>query len=116
MNPADYEYTYGTKMPVEPNVVLELLEKGFLPAIIIFFSFWFIKYQNDQCRKEREEIIQQSRNERAELMLKDTANDERLIHLVESTTRMIDEMKNAIHANTETMKELLTEMRLLERK
>ena len=116
MNPADYQYFHGKPMAVEPNVILELLEKGFLPAIIIFFSFWFIKYQNDQCRKERENIIQQARKEREELMLKDTANDERLIHLVESTTRMIDEMKNAVHTNTQTMKELLTEMRVLERR
>lgn len=91
-------------MPMEPNLVIELLERGFLPAIVILCAFWFIKYQADQCRKER-----------AELILKDTKQDERLIHLVESTTHMIDEMKNAIIMNTNTMRELLTEMRMLER-
>tara|TARA_S200002703_G_C3766172_1_gene235850 strand:- start:221 stop:538 length:318 start_codon:yes stop_codon:yes gene_type:complete len=105
MNPADYQYYYGKPMAVEPNIVIELLEKGFLPAIVILCSFWFIKYQQDQCKREREQLI-----------AKDTQQDERLIHLVESTTHMIDEMKNAIQNNTQTMKELLTEMRMMERK
>ena len=105
MNPADYQYTYGKPMPLEPNIVIELLERGFLPAIVILCAFWFIKYQQDQCKREREALI-----------AKDTQQDERLIHLVESTTHMIDEMKNAIQNNTQTMKELLTEMRMMERK
>ena len=105
MNPADYQYYNGKPMPVEPNLIIELLEKGFLPAVVILCAFWFIKYQTDQCRKEREELL-----------AKDTKQDERLIHLVESTTHMIDEMKNAIQYNTQTMKELLTEMRMMERK
>lgn len=106
MNPADYQYFYGKRMPqVEPNLIIELLERGFLPAIVILCAFWFIKYQQDQCKRER-----------AELIAKDTQQDERLIHLVESTTHMIDEMKNAIQNNTQTMKELLTEMRMMERK
>tara|TARA_R100000808_G_C2148905_1_gene157149 strand:+ start:168 stop:485 length:318 start_codon:yes stop_codon:yes gene_type:complete len=105
MNPADYEYFNGKPMPVEPNLVIELLEKGFLPAVVILCAFWFIKYQADQCRKEREELL-----------AKDTQNDERLIHLVESTTHMIDEMKNAVRQNTETMKELVAELRMTQRK
>ena len=105
MNPADYQYFYGKPMAIEPNIVIELLERGFLPAIVILCAFWFIKYQQDQCTREREALI-----------AKDTQQDERLIHLVESTTHMIDEMKNAIQNNTQTMKELLTEMRMMERK
>ena len=101
MNPADHQYYYGTPMPVEPNIIIELLERGFLPAIVILCAFWFIKYQADQCRKEREEMLQ-----------KDTVNDERLIHLVESTTHMMDKMESSITTNTETMRELLTAMRL----
>ena len=100
MNPADYQYHHGVPMPIESNLVIELLERGFLPAIVILCAFWFIKYQADQCKKEREDMLQ-----------KDTQNDERLVHLIESTTHMIDEMKNAVRANTETMKELLVEMR-----
>ena len=105
MNPADYEYYNGKPMPVEPNLIIELLEIGFLPAVVILCAFWFIKYQADQCRKEREELL-----------AKDTQNDERLIHLVESTTHMIDEMKNAVRQNTETMKELVAELRMTQRK
>ena len=105
MNPADYEYYNGKPMPVEPNLVIELLEKGFLPAVVILCAFWFIKYQADQCGKEREELL-----------AKDTQHDERLIHLVESTTHMIDEMKNAVRQNTETMKELVAELRMTQRK
>ncbi len=101
MNPADYQYFNGVPMPIEPNLVIELLERGFLPAIVIMCAFWFIKYQADQCRIEREKLLN-----------KDTVQDERLINLVESTTHMIDEMKNAVRANTETMKELLIEMRM----
>ena len=104
MNPADYQYFHGKPMSVEPNIVIELLERGFLPAIVILCAFWFIKYQEDQCRKEREALL-----------AKDTKQDERLIHLVESTTHMIDEMKNAVRQNTETMKELVSEMRMIER-
>ena len=105
MNPADYQYYNGVPMPVEPNLVIELLERGFLPAIVILCAFWFIKYQADQCKKEREDMLQ-----------KDTANDERLIHLVESTTHMMDKMESAISTNTETMRELLKEMRLIEKR
>ena len=105
MNPADYEYYNGKPMPVEPNLIIELLEKGFLPAVVILCAFWFIKYQADQCRKEREELL-----------AKDKQNDESLIHLVESTTHMIDEMKNAVRQNTETMKELVAELRMTQRK
>ena len=34
------------------------------------------------------------------------------MHLVESTTQVMQEMKAALNANTETMKEFLTEFRL----
>ena len=44
---------------------------------------------------------------------KDTTNDERLMRLVETTTVVMQRMEGALNANTETMREFLTEFRLL---
>ena len=104
MNPADAQYyNYpkheGSIMDVE--IIVNLIERIGLPAVIIAAAFWYIRYSTDLAKKEREEM-----------WAKDSSNDERLMHLVESTTTVMQEMKGALQANTETMKEFLTECRL----
>ena len=87
------------KMDIE--VYVSLIERIGLPAIIIACAFWYVRYQSDQARVEREEMWS-----------KDTSNDERLMKLVETTTSVMSKMENALNSNTETMKEFLTEFRL----
>ena len=104
MNPADPQYynypqQEGSLMDIE--IIVNLIERIGLPAVIIAAAFWYIRYSTDLAKKEREEM-----------WAKDSSNDERLMHLVESTTTVMQEMKGALQANTETMKEFLTEFRL----
>ena len=104
MNPADAQY-YNVQEVSKPlmdiEIIVNLIERIGLPAVIIAAAFWYIRYSTDLAKKEREEM-----------WAKDSNNDERLMHLVESTTTVMQEMKAALQANTETMKEFLTEFRL----
>jgi|TARA_Y100000310_G_C20587190_1_gene766072 arabinogalactan endo-1,4-beta-galactosidase len=104
MNPADAQY-YNVQEPsrslMDVEIIVNLIERIGLPAVIIAAAFWYIRYSTDLAKKEREEM-----------WAKDSSNDERLMHLVESTTTVMQEMKAALQSNTETMKELLTEFRL----
>ena len=105
MNPADAQY-YNYPQQVNDSlmdieIIVNLIERIGLPAVIIAAAFWYIRYSTDLAKKEREEM-----------WAKDSNNDERLMHLVESTTQVMQEMKAALNSNTETMKELLTEFRL----
>ena len=102
MNPADAQYYHQVNdslMDIE--IIVNLIERIGLPAVIIAAAFWYIRYSTDLAKKEREEM-----------WAKDTNNDERLMHLVESTTTVMGQMKASLDSNTETMKELLTEFRL----
>jgi hypothetical protein len=113
MNPADHLYHYGnlpaTYTPqaeqlMDLEVYVSLIERIGLPAIIIGCAFWYVRYQSDQARIEREEMWE-----------KDTKNDERLMKLVETTTVVMQRMETALEKNTDTMKELLTELRIAKR-
>ena len=109
MNPADAKY-YNYPQQVNDSlmdieIIVNLIERIGLPAVIIAAAFWYIRYSTDLAKKEREEM-----------WAKDSNNDERLMHLVESTTQVMQEMKAALNANTETMKEFLTEFRISARK
>ena len=105
MNPADAQY-YNYPQQVNDSlmdieIIVNLIERLGLPAVIIAAAFWYIRYSTDLAKKEREEM-----------WAKDSSNDERLMHLVESTTTVMGQMKASLDSNTETMKELLTEFRL----
>ena len=105
MNPADAQY-YNYPQQVNDSlmdieILVNLIERIGLPAVIIAAAFWYIRYSTDLAKKEREEM-----------WAKDSNNDERLMHLVESTTTVMGQMKASLDSNTETMKELLTEFRL----
>ena len=84
------------------EIIVSLVERIGLPAVIIAAAFWYIRYSTDLAKKEREEMWK-----------KDSSNDERLMRLVETTTNVMSEMKAALNTNTETMRELLTEFRLM---
>ena len=106
MNPADYQYHYGHPPPTEHlmdiEVIVSLIERIGLPAVIIAAAFWYIRYSTDLAKRERDQMWD-----------KDSSNDERLMKLVETTTSVMQEMKGALNSNTETMRELLTEFRLM---
>ena len=106
MNPADREY-YNYPQQVESSlmdieIIVNLVERIGLPAVIIAAAFWYIRYSTDLAKKEREQMWD-----------KDSTNDERLMKLVETTTGVMQEMKAALNTNTNTMRELLTEFRLM---
>ena len=108
MNPADAQY-YNYPQQVNDSlmdieIIVSLIERIGLPAVIIAAAFWYIRYSTDLAKKEREEM-----------WAKDSTNDDRLMHLVESTTTVMGQMKASLDSNTETMKELLTEFRLAAR-
>jgi len=84
------------------EIIVSLVERIGLPAVIIAAAFWYIRYSTDLAKKEREEMWK-----------KDSSNDERLMRLVETTTNVMSEMKSALNTNTDTMRELLTEFRLM---
>ena len=104
MNPADYLYTNGhlPESNMEVTTLVDLIEKVGIPACVILAAFWYIRFMSMQAKSEREEM-----------WAKDSSNDERLMSLVESTTSMMNEMKQAVNANTATMKELLQELRFI---
>ena len=56
MNPADHAYRYGTTHPelMEVNTILEVLNQVGIPVAISVILMWFIKYQFDESRAERE--------------------------------------------------------------
>ena len=69
------------------EIIVNLIERIGLPAVIIAAAFWYIRYSTDLAKKEREEM-----------WAKDSNNDERLMHLVESTTQVMQEMKHFVAA------------------
>ena len=85
--------------------IVTLVERVGLPAVIIAAAFWFIRYQSEQSKVEREEM-----------WAKDTTNDDRLMKLVETSTTIMQEMRASIDRNTETMKELMQEFRYMEKR
>ena len=108
MNPGDAQY-YNYPQQINDSlmdieIIVNLVERIGLPAVIIAAAFWYIRYSTDLAKKEREEM-----------WAKDSTNDDRLMHLVESTTTVMGQMKASLDSNTETMKELLTEFRLAAR-
>jgi|TARA_Y100000296_G_scaffold34764_1_gene40298 hypothetical protein len=79
MNPADYAYATGRTHPelMEVNTILDLLNQVGIPVAISVILMWFIKYQFDESRKEREEAREdRSENERQVLELQRDFNRE----------------------------------------
>jgi hypothetical protein len=59
-NPADAQYyNYPITQPetlMGVEQIVALIERIGLPAVIIGAAFWFIRYQSEQSKKEREEM------------------------------------------------------------
>ena len=70
MNPADYYYTYGEKMPIEPSMietVVSLIERLGVSIAVVFASFYYILFLTKQAKEERQAFWK-----------KDAENDEKL--------------------------------------
>ena len=99
MNPADYQYTYGVPMPIEPNMletVVSLIERLGVSIAVVFASFYYILFLTKQAKEERQAFWQ-----------KDAENDEKLLKIVESSSDALIHVKNALDQNTQAMRELL---------
>ncbi len=99
MNPADYYYTYGEKMPIEPNMletVVSLIERLGVSIAVVFASFYYILFLTKQAKEERQAFWK-----------KDAENDEKLLKIVETSSDALIHVKNALDQNTQAMRELL---------
>ena len=101
MNPADYAYATGRVHPdMEVNTVLDLLNQVGIPVAISVILMWFIKYQFDESRKEREEAREdRSENEKQVLELQRDFNSQmvdtvsKLTNAIENNTRVVESLK-----------------------
>ena len=99
MNPADFQYTYGVPMPIEPNMletVVSLIERLGVSIAVVFASFYYILFLTKQAKEERQAFWK-----------KDAENDEKLLKIVESSSDALIHVKNALDQNTQAMRELL---------
>ena len=98
-NPADQYYNYPTQatevMP-EVNTLYQMVMDLGIPACVIIAAFWFIRYQSELAKAEREEFWK-----------KDEEHDARLLDMIEKSSDAILQIKLALDANTNAMKELL---------
>ena len=102
MNPADYTYATGRTHPdlVDVNTVFDLLNQVGIPVAISVILMWFIKYQFDESRKEREEAREdRSENEKQVLDLQRDFNTQmvetigKLTNAIENNTRVVESLK-----------------------
>lgn len=97
-NPGDQYYNYQPQpievMPELNSISTLIMDLG-IPACVILASFWFIRYQSEQARKEREQFWK-----------KDEEHDERLLEMVEKSSDAILQIKLSIEQNTAAMREM----------
>lgn len=97
-NPADQYYNYQPQpvevMPELNSISTLIMDLG-IPACVILASFWFIRFQSIEARKEREQF-----------WAKDEEHDERLLQMVEKSSDAILQIKLSIEQNTAAMREM----------
>jgi len=100
-NPADSQYyNYPSTPPpitevnTMPDVYQMVMDLG-IPACVIIAAFWFIRYQSELAKKEREEFWK-----------KDEEHDGRLLDMIERSSDAILQIKLALEANTQAIKEI----------
>ena len=97
-NPADQYYNYSTQatqvMPEVSTLYQMVMDLG-IPACVIIAAFWFIRYQSELAKKEREEFWK-----------KDEEHDGRLLDMIERSSDAILQIKLALESNTQAIKEL----------
>tara|TARA_X000001382_G_C3115887_1_gene161538 strand:- start:267 stop:572 length:306 start_codon:yes stop_codon:yes gene_type:complete len=96
MNPADYQYKYGTNMPVEPDLMISLIERIGVPVATLIAAGYLIMWLLKNASKERDKWQE-----------RDEMNDERIMKLVESSSDALLHVKVALEANTQAMKEYI---------
>lgn len=99
MNPADFEQQYGFN-PLQqggnvPDLYQMIMDLG-IPACVIIAAFWFIRYQSELAKAER-----------AEFWKKDEEHDARLLDMIEKSSDAILQIKLALDANTNAIKDLM---------
>jgi len=97
MNPADFEQQYGFN-PLQqggnvPDFYQMIMDLG-IPACVIIAAFWFIRYQSEQAKAEREEFWK-----------KDEEHDARLLDMIEKSSDAHLQVKIAIEQMTQAVKE-----------
>ena len=100
MNPADFEQQYGYN-PLQqggnvPDLYQMIMDLG-IPACVIIAAFWFIRYQSELAKAER-----------AEFWKKDEEHDARLLDMIEKSSDAILQIKLALDANTNAIKDLMS--------
>lgn len=80
----------------EVNTIYQMVMDLGIPACVIIASFWFIRFQSIEARKEREEFWK-----------KDEEHDARLLNMIEKSSDAILQIKLALDANTNAIKELM---------
>jgi len=97
-NPGDQYYNYQPQpievMPELNSISTLIMDLG-IPACVILASFWFIRFQSIEARKEREQF-----------WAKDEEHDERLLQMVEKSSDAILQIKLSIEQNTAAMREM----------
>ena len=102
-NPADAQYYYYPSTPpppitevnTMPDVYQMVMDLG-IPACVIIAAFWFIRYQSELAKAER-----------AEFWKKDEEHDARLLDMIEKSSDAILQIKLALDANTNAIKDLM---------
>ena len=99
-NPADQYYNYPSTTLINtteamPDLYQMVMDLG-IPACVIIAAFWFIRYQSELAKKEREEFWK-----------KDEEHDSRLLDMIEKSSDAILQIKLALDANTNAIKELM---------
>ena len=101
-NPADsiyYNYpttTQATEVMPEVSTLYQMVMELGIPACVIIAAFWFIRYQSELAKAEREEFWK-----------KDEEHDARLLTMIEKSSDAILQIKLALDANTNAIKELM---------
>ena len=97
-NPADQYYNYPSTTinttEAMPDLYQMVMDLG-IPACVIIAAFWFIRYQTELAKKEREEFWKQ-----------DEEHDGRLLDMIEKSSDAILQIKLALESNTQAIKEL----------
>lgn len=100
-NPADAYYFYPRAEEVsmqQPMVdqVFSVLDKYGVSFFTVLCAFWFILYLTKQSAREREAFLKI-----------DTDRDQKLLNLVQTSSDALLEVKVALEANTQAMREFI---------
>jgi len=86
---------------MDPDFLMQILERGGLPAIIICSSFWYINKKDNFFAEQLKQWAD-----------KDTEEDERLLEVIKEQNKNnsvnAELVSNAFHANTQELKNLET--------